>query len=343
MITTFLNQRFNQALAILLLIGFVTQAHAAVGDTRITTWKDDRTAAFLLMFDDGWPSHWQVAIPEMATRGLVGTFYINPAKAEFTKFKAKWDELMPATGMVYGNHTMSHHGVRDLEHARFEIGECARIVRELQPGKPDRLVSYAQPGVPKGKWNLSNEDRAMLLEEYNLVSRPPFKDHGAVYHKKTLEDMTALIDKAIATKGMEYLVVHGVERIVPNWSYQDFWPLKQAVFLPLLDVLKDKSDKRELWVTDHISQHQYATERDTATITVLKTDTNDIQLRLKSAADPRFYDHPLTLVTEVPADWRECTVAQGATQTQAVVVNGFLTFHAIPNGPVISLSPANAP
>src|SRR5690606_36114187 len=123
-----LVRRLHRAFTLSLLTGLTAAcAHAAVGDTRVATWKDDRTAAFLLMFDDGWPSHWQVAIPEMAKRGLIGTFYINPAKTEFIKFQAQWDKLMPETGMIYGNHTMTHHGVRDIEHARWEIGECARI------------------------------------------------------------------------------------------------------------------------------------------------------------------------------------------------------------------------
>jgi hypothetical protein len=31
-------------------------APAAVGQTRVARWQDDRAACFLLMFDDGWPS-----------------------------------------------------------------------------------------------------------------------------------------------------------------------------------------------------------------------------------------------------------------------------------------------
>ena len=53
------------------------------GETRVARWKDDRTAAFLLMFDDSWPSHWQVAGPELARREMTATFYICPGKGEF--------------------------------------------------------------------------------------------------------------------------------------------------------------------------------------------------------------------------------------------------------------------
>ena len=54
-----------------LLLALLTTALAAadpVGATRVARWQDDRTAAFLLMFDDGWPSHWQVAVPVLGGR-----------------------------------------------------------------------------------------------------------------------------------------------------------------------------------------------------------------------------------------------------------------------------------
>ncbi|HEY9249696.1 MAG TPA: polysaccharide deacetylase family protein [Rariglobus sp.] len=335
-----LIRRASHAFLVLLLIGFCARAQAAVGDTRIAKWKDDRVAAFLLMFDDGWPGQVQVAIPEMQKRGLTGTFYMVPEKGEYKAYAAKWAAALQGGGVVYGNHTLTHGGIQNLEHGRKEIGECARILRELQPGKPNRLLSFAQPGVGPGKWNINREELALLLKDYNLVDRPPFSGHGAVYHWKTLDEMTALVDKAVASKGMEYLVIHGVERIGAQW--QDFWPLKQDIFLPLLDVLKTRSDAHELWVTDHISQHQYATERDTASVKTLKVIANGIQLELKSSADPVYYDQPLTLVTEVPATWRECNISQGAAQTRATAKDGVLTFDALPNGPAISLWPISA-
>ena len=69
-----------------------------------------KTAAFLLMFDDGWPSHWQVAVPALVARQMTATFYINPAKGEFRKFEAKWSNEVWRAGMAYGNHTMTRKG-----------------------------------------------------------------------------------------------------------------------------------------------------------------------------------------------------------------------------------------
>jgi hypothetical protein len=338
-----LTLRLNRVLALTVLASLTSHLHAAVGDTRVATWKDDRTAVFMLMFDDSWPSHFQVVVPELEKRDMIATFYICPAKGEFKTQAGSWDKVAKSK-MVLADHTMTHQGVKDMDNAEYEIGECAEVIRKLQPGKENRLVSFGMPGVGPGKWNITGPQLKELLEKHHLVSRPTFDGHGAVYHQKTFEEMIALADKAIAKKGVEYLVVHGVERITPNWGYQDMWPLKQTIFFPLLDALKERSDRGDLWITDHISQHQYATERDGAAVKTLKVIANGIQLELKSSADPKFYDLPLTLVTEVPANWRTCNISQGgATPVAATAKDGVLKFDAIPNGQPISIWPVAAP
>lgn len=301
------------------------------GETRIAHWKDDRTAAFLLMFDDSWPSHWMIAVPELVKRDMVATFYINPGKGEYKVYAKRWADIGVQTKMVFGDHTMTHNGVKNLENARWEIGECANIIRTLQPGKANRLVSFAQPGVDPKNWAITNAERDSILKENNLIDRPPFQNHGAVYHKKTLDEMVELADKGIASKGMEYLILHGVERITPDWGYQDFWPLKQAIFLPLLDALKERSDKGDLWVTDHISQHQYAMERDQGSVSIVAVDSKQIRVRLMSKADPELYDYPLTLITRVPTGWIQVEVIQGDQKTVTTALNGVVRYDAKPN------------
>jgi peptidoglycan/xylan/chitin deacetylase (PgdA/CDA1 family) len=328
---------------LLLTAGVVSAADtpaAKIGDTRIAKWQGDKTAAFLLMFDDSWPSHFQVAAPELAKRDMIATFYINPAKGEYLKFAKEWEEKLWKQGQVYGNHTMTHKGVKNLEHAEYEVGECARVIRKIT-GRENQLVSYGQPGVAKDDWNITAEELKGLLEKHRMIDRPPFAGHGAVYHWQTTEQMLALADKAIASGGMEYLVIHGVERFEPKWGYQDFWALKQEVFLPLLDGLKERRDSGKLWITDHISQHQYETERDSAEVQTLATSGREIKLTLSCKADPKFYDLPLTLVTTVPVEWQQVTVKQGSKQQKIAVKAGKATYEAIPDTTEIFVTKAS--
>lgn len=311
---------------------------AAAGDTRIATWKDDRTAVFLLMFDDSWPSHFQVAAPELVKRGMTGTFYINPGKGEYRTFAKEWEEKLWKQGLVYGNHTMTHKGAKDPDEARREVEQCQEAILAMVPGRKPRLVSFGMPGVKE--WKLPPEEHRALLARHHLVDRPTFNGHGAVYHLKTTAEMLALADKAIAAKGMEYLIIHGLERIEPKWGYQDFWPLAQSVFIPLLDALKERSDRNALWITDHVTWHQYEQERKAATVQVVGATPDRLTLTLTASTDPAFYDLPLTLVTDVPAAWTSCRVVQGTGSAVAVVQDGRIRFDAKPDGTPIVITPA---
>jgi peptidoglycan/xylan/chitin deacetylase (PgdA/CDA1 family) len=324
-----------------LLLALALRAAAEPGATRVARWPDDAQAAFLLMFDDSWPSHFQVAAPELAKRGLTATFYINPGKGEYQKFHGEWESNVWKQGMAYGDHTMTHKGVKDFANADWEIGECARIIRGIIPGAATRLLSYGQPGVGPGAWNITAPQLDELLRKHRLISRPPFTGHGAVYHLKTTAEMLALADRAIANGGLEYLVIHGVERIVPKWSYQDFWALKQDVFLPLLDGLQARRDRGALWITDHIAAHQYERERDTAAVRVLGATGQKISVSLTCTADPQFYDLPLTLVTRVPAAWQQCRVTQGTNQCRRAAAGQEVRYPAQPNSAPLSLEPAD--
>lgn len=308
----------------------VTTTLASPGDARVAKWKDDRTAAFLLMFDDGWPSHWQVAAPELAKRGLTGTFYINPSKGEFTKFAKEWEENVWRLGMAYGDHTMSHKGVHSIDEAEREIGDCAAYIRKIVPDAASNLVSYGQPGVAATNWTINAAEQNELLKKHRLIDRPEFRDHGAVYHLKAAAEMIAMADRAIASQGMEYVIFHGIERIAPDWGYQDFWAFKQTEYLALLDALQERSDRGQLWVTDHITLHRYETARQHASIRLVTASNRALQLELTCTADPRDYTVPLTVVAQVPPDWERVRIRHAAGNTLASPQAGAIRFDATP-------------
>jgi len=307
------------------------------GATRVATWKNDSTAAFLLMFDDSWPSHFQVAAPALAERGLTGTFYINPGKGEYRAFSNQWEQGVWRMGLSYGNHTWAHASVTNAAQAEQVIKSCNEEILRMVPGRTPRLISYGQPGVKE--WRVKPEEMKSILARHNLIDRPPFNGHGAVYHWQTTSQMLALADRAIASKGLEYLVIHGVERIQPNWSYQDFWALKQDIFFPLLDGLKERRDQGKLWITDHVTAHKYETERASAKVAVQSATPQEIRLALTCAADPALYDEPLTLITQVPAGWKSCIMTQPGTNATLTLSQGAVRYDALPNGRTITLKP----
>jgi hypothetical protein len=307
------------------------QANAAPGTTRVATWKDDKKASFLLMFDDSIPTDIHIVIPELQKRGMIGTFYVNPASGQWKAFPEDWEKKIPATGMVYGDHTMTHKGYQDLQGAENEIGKCCDIILKLQSGRDPHLLSYGIPGGCPLK--ITPEEYSELLVKYHLIERPPFSGHAATINLKDAASILNLADDAIAKGGVNYVVFHGVGG---DWIV---FPADE--FIKVLDGLAARKD--QLWITDHISEHKYATERYTAKTEVTQASDQQIQLTLKCSADPALYDFPLTLVTRVPAAWQGCEVTQGKNKSTVVAQNGEVRYDALPGSDSISLTPAAVP
>ena len=173
-------------------------AIAAPGDAEVAKWAHGAKGAFMLMFDDGWPSAWQAAMPALEARKLPADFYIIPAKGEFKVFEKVWQEKFKNPLFRFGNHTWSHNGFDDYDGAVKEFSKCTDYLRENVPGKKGRLISYAQPGVPAGRWNINGEQELAICKAQGLVARPTFRDHGATYHLKNKDDMLAKAKKAVA-------------------------------------------------------------------------------------------------------------------------------------------------
>ena len=309
-------------------------AFAATGDATVTKWAGDAKGAFMLMFDDGWPSLWQAAMPALEARKLPADFYIIPDKGEFKVFENVWKEKFKNPLFRFGNHTWSHNGFDDYDGAVEEFGRCTEYLRANVPGKPGRLISYAQPGVPGGRWNINAEQEAQICRDQGLVARPPFHDHGATYHLKNKDDMIAKAKKAAAEGIAEYVIFHGVEVDDPKRGYQDFWAMPVKEYIPFFDEVAAMRDRGEIWVADHVSVHQYETERATAKVQTVSVNGNGIRLAVTCDADPDLYDYPLTLAVEVPASWNSAKYRQGrdgAIETVRVE-NGIALVKAVPNG-----------
>lgn len=302
----------------------------APGATTVLKWKDGRQAAFLLAFDDSCESHVNIAIPELKKRGLVGTFYINPGNGPFKSRREAWEKEIPATGMEYGNHTMTHVGALSAEDWDRELAGCSEEIGRCFPDrKTPRLIAYGTPGgIKKENWRLSEEEITQSLARHHLILRPSF--YGPPIHlQPTAEAMIKVVDQALAKGEMGHLDFHGVGG--------DWLTTPREGFVGLLDYLA--ANRERLWVTDLISFHKYRTERDGAAAEVLESGPDRIRIRLTCTADPALYDLPLTLSTRVPAAWKGCTATQGGRETQATVADGTARYAALPGSDEIVLRP----
>ena len=293
---------------------------AAPGDAEVTKWENGAVGAFMLMFDDGWPSAWQAAMPALEARNLPADFYIIPSKGEFKVFEKKWQEIFKTKKLFrFGNHTWSHNGFDDYDGAVQEFKKCTDYLRENVPGKEGRLISYAQPGVKAGRWNINAGQEQEICKAQGLVARPTFRDHGATYHLKNKDEMLDKAKKAVKEGICEYVIFHGVAVDDPKRGYQDFWAVPTKEYLPFFDEVAAMRDRGELWVADHVSVHQYETEFKTAKLKKLGKTAKGYRFSLSCEADPKLYDHTLTVKVEVPKSWKNAE-------------NGFVYVNALPDG-----------
>lgn len=312
------------------------------------------------MFDDSLDSAYQVAIPELMRRNMIGTFYVNPGKGLWRNPTAKgysattadkWLNQIPKTGMAYGDHTMFHADITGTDAATrtaqldAAVGDCQKEIMLDMPGTNPRLISWGQPGV--NTWTPTGAELQACLTKYNLISRPPFDfPHASYLQVITIQDILALADKAITSGSMQYLVTHGLERRPSEgdsyYGWQDFWAFNKDVFRGGLDGLKTRMDSGKLWITDHISYHKYETERKSAKI-VVTTATNSLVSLTLSATNNTLYDLPLTVNTQVPSAWKAAIVTQDAMQVSVPVVSGTIQYDALPNAGAINITESPLP
>ena len=301
------------------------------GETRVAKWKDDKKAAFILMFDDSMPSHVKNVIPELKERGLTATFYVNPGKGEWAAFKDKWEKEIPAAGFEYGNHTFTHKGVKDMADAEEEFGKCNDAIAAVHPElKRPFLISFGTPGVKQGAWNITDDQVKELQTKHHLIQRLNVNGRFAMIHLKTAEEMLKVVDKNIADGGKDCVAFHGVGG--------EWLSIGLPVFKTFITGLVEK--REQLWIAGHIAVHKYETERMSAEVEGVESNATKISLKLRCKADPQLYDAPLTLVTQVPAGWNKVLVAQGAGKTVVESANNEVKYDALANGEVITLQPA---
>ncbi|OGV39180.1 MAG: hypothetical protein A2X48_01615 [Lentisphaerae bacterium GWF2_49_21] len=304
----------------------MAQEKNSQGAAEIAKWKDGKKAAFLLMFDDGMPSHLKNVIPELKQRGFIGTFYINPGVKWYEK--SKWEKDVVAAGMVFGNHTMTHAGAKDAAQADADIAQCNEYVLKLNPElKQPRLISFSRPGGVD--WKVTPDEMKAIFAKYNIVPRPPSNGRFGGIHIKNADGLLKVVDLAVEKGGSESLFFHGVGGDWLSQSTEDF--------VKMLDRLDANRDN--LWITDPISMHKYETERNGAQVKVIGSDEKGIRISLSCSADANLYDFPLTLITKVPAAWKKCKITQSGKTVTTDAVNGQVQYDALPGKDEILIQP----
>jgi len=305
------------SLLFLLSILSAADIEAQTGNTDIAKWKNGKKGAYSLRFDDSMWSHHDHAIPNLVKRGLVGSFYLNPATGRYGYGIDSWESLVSRTGIELCPHSMNHTGAADFEEADYEAGETFRTVWRLNPPDKSKLYPFSHGGGtlwPSGY-------REAVLKQYPAADISPdaIRYRGGDSKKELID----FAKQAMKDDAWHFVLTHGTG---PNLEWLGF---EVSNFEGLLDYLESVKD--ELWIGTLGDIHKYVTERKTASVKVKNADKTMIRLSLRSDVNAELYDYPLTLTTQVPSDWNYCHASQGLLQGIYPVKSGKVMFDAIPN------------
>ncbi len=310
-------------LKIIILLSMLTTALSAysqeIGKTEIMKYSGGRKGAVVLMFDDNIDSQKNNAIPEMQKRNIKGTFYITPGLRGFQQSKF-WTEDVPKMGHEYGIHTMTHRA--NEETIDKDLAECVKIIGKIFPNS--KLFSFAIPGGDN-VWLVSAPVQAEALKKHNLILRSAvtmfmYLGQDSAYMKKWID--------GIITKGtFDKICIHGVGG--------DYLSMSMPVFNDTLDYLVAKD--AEIWTTTDMVLYKYCFEYQTAKAMLIESKPDTITIDLKSDADTKIFDQPLTLKTSVPTDWTKCVVKQNEKEFNCDVTDGIIKYDAIPGNGMISI------
>ena len=314
------------------------------GDTRVAKWKDDKQAAIAIGFDDSQGSHLDNAVPNLESRGLSASFYVNQGKNGYMNRESEWVGILNR-GQHLAPHTMTHSGSTSYDDAVWEIGRSAELVWEAyNVPYHSMLLSYASGGGVT--WNgITRAERLDIDDSFNLINRVHWQGCSSCsnpehWHSDRMpqwpylvnlanyseSELISRIDNTISQKEWAHFYGHGVG---------DGHSTTMAIFLAFVNYLE--SVKGNIWNGSFIDIFKYDMERFSADVQVIQNTNEIIKLRLSSdiaasgfiVNDVNLYNEPLTLITQVP--WSEVTVTQGSSVKTYTANNGEVMYEALPN------------
>ena len=296
---------------------------ADIGNTTIAKWKDNKKGAYTLRFDDSMMSHKDHTVPNLVKRGLVGSFFLNPATNRYGYGIDVWESQASRIGIEMCPHTMNHIGAGDFDEANYEIGESFSTVWDLYPSDKSKLYPFSRGGGTE--W--PDGYRKGIQSKYPIAD---YSNEAIRYNgKDDKKELIAFAEKAMKDDAWHIVLTHGTG---PNLEWLGF---EVSNFEGLLDYLATVKDK--LWVGNAGDIYKYVLERKSAEVNLIKSEEGSIQLNLISEVEPELFDYPLSLITEVPDSWEYCKVIQGEMIGIYPVASGKVMYDAIPNRGEIQL------
>jgi hypothetical protein len=274
----------------------VIQDAANGASVRIANWPHGRRAALSIRFDDSHPTHLSKAIPILREYGFKGTFMVNPGPKEpgsrqnfsFETQHAEWEAVMKRGDMELANHSAHHRGARSNEEMDVEVGSAAEAIWKLTPGRSKLMALNLGGGT---LWETTRTLRH-YLDKYHQFDA----SSGSLGMDDSYGGRVEAFRKALASH-----LERGLWCRMHYHYIGDGLSSSEAHFRAALDISKEHQDK--LWIAGMADIHKYLTERNSAKLSLVKSDAKSLAFQLDCGTDATLYDQPLTIEVTPPAAW----------------------------------------
>ena len=269
---------------------------------RIAKWYENRAGAISLRFDDALESHVKTVIPYLNNFNIKATFMVSPGRSNYKRYESFWEHNVPAMGHLLGNHTMNHHGAKNMTEAEYEIGTPAKIIWRLYPDT-SKLIAFASGGgeLWAGKqWEHADRDIKKLVEQYHLIDLYDGNHPSQLCTSNTtLQQLSDLVMTAKAQKRHQAFHFHNIgsptfKDIVTKVIGRQNLLCSYDTFKSFVEMLNSYNET--LWIAPLISVLKYETEFNAAKIVSLSRNQFRQTFQLSISTDYSLYDHPLTLI-----------------------------------------------
>jgi peptidoglycan/xylan/chitin deacetylase (PgdA/CDA1 family) len=245
----------NKSLLILLLLSQVVQAQQKV------SWPNHKKAVIVLTYDDALNSQLDVAVPQLDSAHLTGTFFLTGVMDSLTA--AKW-KMVGAKGHELANHTLYHpcsplqgdentprsdkYTIRNLV---CEIGVMNNFLNTID-NKTDRTyaypcaettvngLSYVDTLRKSGliKYARVGGDETAVITDFKSLDKLQVPSWG-LEGNNTGKELIAFAEKVQNSGGLGIFMFHGIG--------SDYITTPTAAHRELLKFLEKNKD--EIWVT----------------------------------------------------------------------------------------------
>jgi len=201
--------------------------------------------AISLSFDDGLPSQIQFAIPQMAKRGICGTFYLIGNR--LTEIEA-WKQAHQA-GQEIGNHSLDHQHAKDLDPIEAE-NQVERNLSFLENtfGSPIPTFAYPFTEITPHLRKAAEKKHFLSRGGYGPVyfsnGTPPdwgYVPSQVIYSHTSSGILKGWTDLNITEKTWSIPQFHAFSGDAKGWQ-----PLPESTFIDFLDDLAERRD--QIWI-----------------------------------------------------------------------------------------------